>query len=165
MLTFSQNISTPPDWIYELAKEYDLVPVSKDEVPYLSKYTYGFGNLNLQGFIDYSDKKFILFLAKKNKTSEFFYVFATNNYLITNKYIVEDVFVAEHFLGIHFLQGELRGNFKLSDFVSVKNKYKKGPEGLYADSSWIEPIVIPYKPPITLIYINNEWFMHSLDDW
>lgn len=165
LINYSQVNSKPPDWIYELAEGYGLIPVSNDEVPFLSENSYGFGNLNLQGFIEYTEKKFILFLAKNNKTSEFFYVFATNDYLRTDKYIVEDVFVANHFLGLHYLQGKLRGDFKLSEFFSVKNINKRGPKGLSVESSWIEPIIIPYKPPITLIYINNEWFMHSLGDW
>lgn len=162
--TLAQFNNMPPDWVCDLANEYNLKPVSYSDITYLSQNRDGFGNLNLQGFIDQTEKKFILFLAKKKNTNEYYYVFATNKYLKTEKYLVEDILRSEHFLGLQFLQGEIRGNFDLSEFISLKDK-KRGPKGLKVNSSWIPPIIIPHRPPITLIYINNEWFFHSLGDW
>ena len=164
-IAFGQVNNTPPDWVCQLANQLEFEPVTFDEITYLSDYQDGFGNLNLNGFIDYAEKKFILFLAKKKSSKEFYYVFATNEYLKTDKYVVESIFKADQLIGIQYLIGKMRGNFDLSEFVSLKDKKTRGPKGFKVEASWINPIVIPSRPPITLIYINNEWFKHSLEDW
>lgn len=165
LTALAQVNKMPSEWIFDLAKEHNLKPISYCDIPYLSENRDGFGNLNLQGFIDRVEKKYIIFLAKKDNTNEYYYVFATNEYLKTDKYLVEDVFKAEHFLGLQFLQGKMMGNFDLSEFISIQNRKKNGPKGVKIEASWIKPIIITYRPLTILVYINNEWFTHSLGDW
>jgi len=129
MVSLAQVYNTPPDWVCDLASEHNLKPVTYCDIPYLYENRDGFGNLNLQGFIDRVEKKYILYLAKKINEDEYYYVFATNDYLKTDKYLVENILEAEYFLGLQFLQGVMRGNFDLSEFVSMQNKEKNVQEG------------------------------------
>ena len=50
---------------------------------------------------------------------EYYYVFATNDYFKTDKYLIENILETEYFLGLQFLQGEMRGNLYLSEFASL----------------------------------------------